>query len=197
MQRMSRWEPDASGRLLRAAVELFVEQGFEATTTAQIARRAGLTRTTLFRLFPDKREILFQGQDRLVEVGTEGLRSADDHLDPFHLMARGILAMAAEFGEQQRRLGASLRRLTAASPELQERASFKRAIITRALEDALHERTGDRVTAGLLADVGVRAFYDAFDDWVTSADDDTLADRTRRVLSDRQRTLRQVLSGSG
>ena len=58
---MSRWEPDAQGRLLRAALELFSERGYEATTTAQIAERAGLTKTTLFRLFADKREIVFQG----------------------------------------------------------------------------------------------------------------------------------------
>jgi AcrR family transcriptional regulator len=72
MEAMGRWEPDARGRLLDAAVELFTERGYDATTAAQIAERAGLTKTTLFRHFADKREILFQGQEGLVAVAREG-----------------------------------------------------------------------------------------------------------------------------
>ncbi|MEK6311689.1 MAG: helix-turn-helix domain-containing protein, partial [Curtobacterium sp.] len=54
---MARWQPDPRGRLLRAALELFAEQGYDDTTAAQIAERAGLTKATLFRQFPDKREL--------------------------------------------------------------------------------------------------------------------------------------------
>ncbi len=65
---MARWEPDPRGRLLDAALALFGEQGYDRTTAAQIAERAGLTKATLFRLFADKREILFQGQAATVDT---------------------------------------------------------------------------------------------------------------------------------
>ena len=37
---MSRWEPDARGRLERAALELYLERGYDQTTVAEIAQRA-------------------------------------------------------------------------------------------------------------------------------------------------------------
>jgi len=58
---MSRWEPGARERLVVAAVDLFTEQGYDATTVAQIAERAGVTKSTFFRHFPDKRELLTAG----------------------------------------------------------------------------------------------------------------------------------------
>src|SRR5436189_286777 len=60
---MGRWEPNARQRLVRAALDLFSEHSYDSTTIAQIAERAGLTKTTFFRHFPDKREVLFAGQD--------------------------------------------------------------------------------------------------------------------------------------
>src|SRR6266566_1436582 len=55
---MARWEPGARERMVLAAVDLFTEQGYDATTVAQIAERAGVTKSTFFRHFPDKRELL-------------------------------------------------------------------------------------------------------------------------------------------
>ena len=70
---MGRWEPNARGRLERAALALFVEHGYDATTVAQIADRAGLTKSTFFRHFADKREVLFGGQDQHLYVNkTDG-----------------------------------------------------------------------------------------------------------------------------
>src|SRR3984885_3888862 len=64
---MSRWEPNAQGRLEEAAMELYAECGFEQTTVAEIAKRAGLTERTFFRYFTDKREVLFEGSYELVD----------------------------------------------------------------------------------------------------------------------------------
>src|SRR5579875_3478268 len=64
-RRMGRWQPQASLRLQRAALALYAERGFDATTVAQIAERAGLTKRTFFRYFADKREVLFQGSEEL------------------------------------------------------------------------------------------------------------------------------------
>ncbi len=58
---MARWEPDARGRLEKAAMELFQSRGYLRTTVEDIAARAGLTERTFFRYFADKREVLFSG----------------------------------------------------------------------------------------------------------------------------------------
>ncbi|WP_432492459.1 TetR/AcrR family transcriptional regulator [Kineococcus gypseus] len=190
---MARWEPDAHGRLLRAAIDLFAEQGYEATTTAQIAERAGLTRTTLFRLFPDKREILFQGQDALVDLAVEAVRSAPAGASPLEALAAGVSAMT-DAHAADRAASAGLARLIAASAELGERASSKRSSITAALQAGLRERCGDARRAGLLADVGVRAYYDGFDAWLAADDGRSLTAVVLEELEDCRAALREVLA---
>ncbi len=75
---MARWEPDARQRLVAAALDLFTEQGYDDTTVAQIADRAGLTKSTFFRHFPDKREVLVAGQDTLCRLLAEGIAAAPE-----------------------------------------------------------------------------------------------------------------------
>ncbi len=72
---MVRWEPNAQGRLEQAALDLYVERGFEQTTVAEIAKRAGLTERTFFRYFADKREVLFGGSKHLEEELTREWRT--------------------------------------------------------------------------------------------------------------------------
>ena len=67
---MSRWQPNARGRLRKAALELYGEHGYDQTTVAQIAERAGLTERTFYRHFADKREVVFSGEVRDVLVST-------------------------------------------------------------------------------------------------------------------------------
>jgi AcrR family transcriptional regulator len=173
---MARWQPDAQGRILRAALELFAERGYEATTTAQIAERAGLTKTTLFRLFADKREIVFQGQGELVALVRRGVHEADPDATALEAMTDGVRVLAGAHSAEHRATGRILDPILATSPELNERAIFKRAAIAAALEDALQQRGVDRWQAGALADLGVRAYYGGYDDWVALDDRSTLAD---------------------
>ncbi|WP_067893566.1 TetR/AcrR family transcriptional regulator [Nocardia vaccinii] len=180
---MGRWEPDARGRLLRAAIELFAEHGYDATTTAQIAERAGLTKTTLFRLFPDKREIVFQGQATLVELVTTGVRDAPDAATPTELVAAGVRALSGAHTQDHRNIGRTLDPIVATSQELCERAAFKRAAVTTALEQALDHRLGDPRRAAVLADLGVRAYYAGYQSWVAADDDRVLADHVSDELS--------------
>ncbi|MBS2080443.1 helix-turn-helix domain-containing protein, partial [Mycobacterium tuberculosis] len=65
---MARWEPDARERLVAAALDLFNERGYDETTVTQIAERAGLTKSTFFRHFPDKRDVLAAGQDAIAQL---------------------------------------------------------------------------------------------------------------------------------
>lgn len=179
---MSRWEPDARGRLLHAAVELFTDRGYDATTAAQIAEHAGLTKTTLFRHFADKREILFQGQQALVALAVDAVRDAPQDAGPFELLQLAVLALCTPHTAERRETGRNLDSILSSSPELLERAAFKRAAITEALRDALSSRLGDARRAAVLADLGVRAYYDGFARWIASTDDVPLADVVSREL---------------
>ncbi|MFD7688922.1 TetR/AcrR family transcriptional regulator [Streptomyces sp. NPDC059781] len=192
---MARWDPDARGRLLQAAIELFTEQGYEATTTAQIAQRAGLTRTTLFRLFSDKREILFQGQSALIASATEAIDRVPADARAEEVLAAAVAGMAGLHTAEHRETGRLLMPLIASSPELQERAAFKRDAIARAIEHELFERFEDRSLAGVLADMGVRSFYAGYASWITSPDDLSLTSLVHQELGEHRAALRQVVAG--
>ena len=87
---MGRWEPDARGRLMQAALELYGERGFEQTTVAEIAQRAGLTERTFFRHFADKREVLFSGEvDDLVLSALADARPSAAPIDAIVLRPGG------------------------------------------------------------------------------------------------------------
>ena len=86
---MPRWEPGGRERLVVAAVDLFHEQGYDATTVAQIAERAGVTRSTFFRHFSDKREVLVAGQDSLSRLLAEGVAQAPEGASRWRRSARG------------------------------------------------------------------------------------------------------------
>lgn len=190
---MARWEPDARGRLLHAALDLFAEQGYDATTAAQIAERAGLTKTTLFRQFADKREILFQGQAASVATADAAVRGAPAGAHPIDALRTGLDALAEDHVPEQREIGRRAEAITATSAELQERAAFKRSAISAALAAALAERVDDGV-AGVLADIGTRAYYRGFAEWARTDDDTDLAALVRRHLDQLLADLRPLLS---
>ena len=89
---MARWEPNARGRLEQAALELYGERGFEQTTVAEIAKRAGLTERTFFRHFADKREVLFWGAGALQELLVGTVASAPDSAAPIDAVAAALEA---------------------------------------------------------------------------------------------------------
>src|SRR6266700_3176542 len=89
---MARWEPGARQRMVLAAVDLFTEQGYDATTVAQIAERTGVTKSTFFRHFPDKRELLVAGQEVLSRLLAEGIAKAPESASPLEAVAVGLAA---------------------------------------------------------------------------------------------------------
>jgi AcrR family transcriptional regulator len=191
---MARWEPDARGRLIRAAIDLFEAQGYEATTTAQLAARAGLTKTTFFRHFPDKREVLFAGQATLVGLAASGVQEAPADAGPLEAAAAGVDAMAAMHTEEQRAWGPRLRAVIAANDELRERGTFKRASITAAIEDALVARGVPEASAGVAAELASRAYHVGFDRWTEQLDDDRSLGAFCRAALDELRTALGALA---
>jgi len=162
---MGRWEPNARGRLLQAALELYGERGFEQTTAAEIAQRAGLTERTFFRHFADKREVLFAGAEALRDLLVSAVADAPDSAAPIDAAVAGIEAAGAAIQE-----GGDLARrrqtIIAASAELQERELIKLASLASALADELRRRGVPEPAASLTAEEGIAVFRIAFDRWI-------------------------------
>jgi AcrR family transcriptional regulator len=168
---MPRWEPGARERLVVAAVDLFTEQGYDATTVAQIAGRAGVTKSTFFRYFPDKRELLVAGQETLSRLLAEGIAEAPAGASPLEAVAAGLERASSVMGPMNRELGARLKAAVAASAELQERDALKSVGLAAAMATALAARGVPDVAAHLAAELGVLAFKRGFAKWVEAAHD--------------------------
>lgn len=180
---MARWEPNARERLVRAAVDLFTEQGYEATTVTQIADRAGgLTKTTFFRHFPDKREVLFAGQETHVRLLTDGIAAAPAAATPLEAVGTALDALADSFTDDRRDLGARLTVLIAANTELQERSVYKSTVLAAAMAQGLRKRDVPERTANLAAEIGMAAFNEAFTHWGDPADRRALREHAREAL---------------
>src|SRR5215831_17824447 len=99
---MGRWAPDARGRLERSALELYGEQGYDSTTVAEIAERAGLTERTFFRHFADKREVLFFGAAALQAFLVNEVDNAPASEAPLKIITAALDAAAIAFFEEIR-----------------------------------------------------------------------------------------------
>ena len=163
---MGRWEPDARGRLAKAAMALYAEQGFEQTTVAEIAARAGLTERTFFRHFADKREVLFYGMDRLRELLTRAVADAPASATPVDAVGAALEAAGAMFQENPERV--RLRdAIVSANAELRERELIKLASLASAMAGALRDRGIPEPAASLAAETGVAVFKVAFARWAS------------------------------
>jgi AcrR family transcriptional regulator len=162
---MGRWEPGARERLVMAAVDLFTEQGYDATTVAQIAQRAGVTKSTFFRHFPDKRELLVAGQETLSRLLTEGIAEAAADASPLEAVAAGLVRASTAMGPVSREIAPRLKAAVAASAELQERDALKSVSLAAAMTAALVTRGVPDPTAALASELGVLAFKRGYAEW--------------------------------
>ncbi|MFS8203640.1 TetR/AcrR family transcriptional regulator [Streptomyces sp. CWNU-52B] len=162
---MGRWEPGARERLVMAAVDLFTEQGYDATTVAQIAERAGVTKSTFFRHFPDKRELLVAGQEALSRLLTEGIAEAPGDASPLDAVAAGLERASSAMGPMNRELAPRLKAAIAASTELQERDALKSVSLAAAVTAALVARGTPEPTAALAGELGILAFKRGYAEW--------------------------------
>jgi AcrR family transcriptional regulator len=181
---MARWEPNARERLVRAAVDLFSEQGYDATTVTEIAERAGLTKTTFFRHFPDKREVLFAGQEAIGRLLADGAAGAPEGATPLEAVGAALDAATAMFTPAQREFGPRLRAVIAANSELRERAAFKNESFLAAMAEALRERGVPDAAAAVAAGLGALAFGRAFARWTEPACARSFPDLARQELRD-------------
>jgi AcrR family transcriptional regulator len=189
-RRMARWEPDSRGRLEQAALALYGERGFENTTVAEIAARAGVTERTFFRYFADKREVLFWGAGTLQELLVSVAVSAPDSAAPIDAVAAALEAAGALL--QERRESARQRQtVIAANTELRERELIKLAALASALADALRRRGATGSAATLAAEAGIAVFRVAVERWVNESNQRDLPHLIRESLDE----LKAVTAG--
>jgi AcrR family transcriptional regulator len=173
---MARWDPDARGRLTKAAMQLYAERGFDETTVADIARQAGLTERTFFRHFADKREVLFAGSAQLQDLMVAAVVNAPASAPPIDAVAAGVEAAGAVLTD--RAFSRHRQALIKSNPTLQERELIKMASLGSAFATALRARGVPEPGASLTAEAAIAVFRVAFDNWVNDAGDRSLSDLT-------------------
>ena len=185
---MSRWDPDAKGRLAAAARDLFVEKGFDETTVVDIATRAGLTERTFFRHFVDKREVLFAG-DLMVDRMTAMFGDVPPDVPPIEFVALAIddacdaISSNPEWSRQRARI-------VAEHPDLHERELAKMSMLASVLTAGLRERGVAPTVAAVAAEAGVLALRVGYERWAAGPRSKHLAPTVRVVLAE----LRDVTS---
>ena len=187
---MGRWEPDARGRLAKAAMALYAEQGFDQTTVAQIAARAGLTERTFFRHFADKREVLFYGMEMLRDLLVRAIADAPAPATAMDAVGAAFQAAGAVLQENPDRV--RLRdAIVSANAELRERELIKLAALASAVAGALRDRGIPEPTASLAAETGIAVFKIAFARWISDPGQPDLPGAIRESMKE----LRSVLAG--
>jgi AcrR family transcriptional regulator len=192
---MARWEPDARGRLEKAAMELFAERGYVETTVSEIAAHAGLTERTFFRYFADKKEVLFSGSAALTAMLVEHIGAADASLPPLAVAGAAYEALAASLDARRSVEEARARyQLVSQHPELQERELIKMAGLASTAAEALRARGVAEPFASLAAEAGNAAFKIGFERWVSGKRPRSLAAHVRAAI---EATLAMVQLSSG
>jgi AcrR family transcriptional regulator len=189
--RMSRWSPNARGRLEQAAYELFLAKGYDQITVADIAERAGLTERTFFRHYADKREVLFGGSSTLQDELLRALGELPPALPTIEAVRIAVEAMSALM-HGRRAFSSERQRIIAAHADLQERELIKRATLTAALAQALQRRGLPEAAATLAADMGIGVFYVAFVHWL----DDPAGREIAEIVHEGFDQLKALASGA-
>lgn len=189
---MARWDPNARERLVTAALQLFSEQTYDKTTVGEIADRAGLTRSTFFRHFSDKREILAAGQETLSRLFAEGIAAAPAEATPLTAVGHGLDAAATAMTPFNRELGPRLAAVIATSTELQERDQLKHVGLAASMADALRARGAPAPVAALAGEVGMLAFKEAYAEWVRVDNQQDLADLLRTAMSRLRKAIAEL-----
>ncbi|MFI7672307.1 TetR/AcrR family transcriptional regulator [Actinophytocola sp. NPDC049390] len=165
---MPRWIPRAEERLRDAAVELFLERGFENVTVTDITERAGLTRRTFSRYFTDKRDVLFAGSEQLADAVRDAVAAADEDLGPWDATVTALRDVGDQLVRNVPTAG-SRRVVIGTSAELQERERTKFALVAAGIAEALRGRGTPAPLAEVLAEVCVTALRAAFERWLDGA----------------------------
>lgn len=129
---MSSGRPKASSRetLAEAACELFLERGYESTTVADIAGRAGVSRSSFFNYFSSKADILWSGLD-------ERIVTAESSLAAGAAVRAALLAIGTDFAPDSLALALVNAEAMGLDEELARESAGRRARLARAVARSL------------------------------------------------------------
>ena len=174
---------DTATRLREAAYALFEQQGYAATTVDQIAAEAGVGRTTFFRVFGSKEDVIFPDHEALAARVAARLDTLGDDPGAAPLGATEAARIVLEHYLAEGDLARARYRLTASVPTLRDREVSSTAGYRRRFRDALRgwtgEQPGDDLRAEVVAGSIVTAHNHVLRRWLRGAVDD---DGARREL---------------
>ncbi len=158
----------ARERLVRAAFSLFEEQGYDGTTVEQIAARAGTGRTTFFRHFGSKEEVIFPDHDALLPQVEARLASAS--AETLQVALREAIRLVLDHYVAEGDTARARYRLTAAVPVLRDResASVQRYVrlVTRRLRRWLADGEDGTLRAEVMATAAIAAHNHVLRQWL-------------------------------
>ncbi|CAL9364535.1 TetR/AcrR family transcriptional regulator [Streptomyces sp. enrichment culture] len=186
---MARWPGGTPERLQEAAIELFTERGYERTTVAEIATRAGLTERTFYNHFADKREVLFPGQDSFIAEVRDALGRAPREQSPLDAIC-AVFTAGSDWLDQRRSAAQRRRHILDAHPDLREREGAKLAALTAAIAGALRARGVPDLAATLTAAVSVTAYHCAAARWLADPQHGTFGQHLHASFDELHRTAR-------
>lgn len=137
--------PRVSSRetLAEAACELFLERGYEATTVADITRRAGVSRSSFFNYFASKSAVLWSGLDERIDALEVRLASAAGESE----LERSVIELAAGFAPDALALAIVNDVAMGVTDELARDAAQRSARIARAASAVIARAGADRLEA--------------------------------------------------
>ena len=188
MESMSRWQPGTGERLQDAALELF-ERGYDNTTAAEIAERAGTAKSTFFRHFTDKREVLFAGTGEIADRAVAAIVAAVPGTTAFGLLD-GVLRATIQVFDPVKRVWYGRRQTVIDhNAELRERDLLKRQAQTEAITNALRERGLNGLSPNLVAALIGLALHATYTRWIEASEDQDVAALAADVLAELRATV--------
>ena len=185
---MGRWEPHTRERLQDAALELF-ERGYDTTTAAQIAERAGMAKSTFFRHFTDKREVLFAGTGEIADRAVAAIAAAAPGTTAFGLLEVVLRAITQVFDPAKRAWYGRRQAVVDHNPELRERDLLKRQAQTEAITKALREQGLNGLAPDLVATLIGLAFHMTYTRWIEASGNQDVAALAADVLAELRATV--------
>jgi AcrR family transcriptional regulator len=138
----------ARDRLAEAAFTLFDERGYEQTTIDEITERAGLGRTTFFRHYRSKEDVIFPDHDRLLDLIKDRLATSNQGapLAAVSDAVRLVLLHYLDEGDLARRRYS----LTSTVPALRDREIASVARYQWLFREFIADRMGDSTESASL-----------------------------------------------
>ena len=149
----------ARDRLVSAAFDLFDERGFEQTTVEEIAERAQTGRTTFFRNFRSKDDVIFPDHERLLAAVRERLSTATPETAAVAVTEAARLELHEYLAEGQR--ARTRYALTSTVPVLRDRETASIGRYQRLFREFLGQWLGDGDRAALRAELLANAVVTA------------------------------------